>query len=196
MPSLASPKRKESQRSLCSPLPCLSVACVADDGIIQAADYGFVTVAGASCGTAPVLAQADQSRVVTGFSHLLGVIHKLYIVYTQSKFTLCRETGYSSYVSSTLPKDGFKPAAFIPVGFFLTFPSAQRKNPQSITMRASPVFSLPSSWAWILWTDNEGKCLSCLHAMQHRLMGKKKPAGLGRVDIPVGNFSNVAIKVY
>jgi hypothetical protein len=129
MPSLASPKIKDSRRSLCSPLPCLSVACVADDGIIQATDYGFATVAGARCGTAPVLAQADQSRVVTSFSHLLGVIHKLYIVYTQSKFTLCRETGYSSYVSSTLPKDGFKPAAFVPVGFFFDISKRPKKKP-------------------------------------------------------------------
>ncbi len=41
-------------------------------------------------------------------------------------------------VSSTLPKDGFKPAAFIPAGFFLRiFSKRPRKNPRSIPMRVS-----------------------------------------------------------
>jgi hypothetical protein len=58
-----------------------------------------------------------------------GVIHRMYVGYAQWKFTLCRETGYSYSVSSTLPKDGFKLTAFIPVGFFLPFSLRPKKKP-------------------------------------------------------------------
>jgi hypothetical protein len=46
-------------------------------------------------------------------------------------------------VSSTLPKDGFKPAAFIPVGFFLPISGAPKKKPAIDTDAGFPVFSRP-----------------------------------------------------
>src|ERR1700712_1204242 len=58
------------------------------------------------------------------------------VEHAQWKFTLFWETNYSDLVSSTLPKDGFKPTAFIPVGFYCHFLFTQRKNPQSMPMRA------------------------------------------------------------
>jgi hypothetical protein len=45
-------------------------------------------------------------------------------------------------VSSTLPKDGFSPPRSFRWAFFCQFPIAQRRNPQSITMRVS-LSSLP-----------------------------------------------------
>jgi hypothetical protein len=47
-------------------------------------------------------------------------------------------------VSSTLLRDGFKPTALIPVGFFLSFSVIQRKNPQSIPMRVSLSSRVPA----------------------------------------------------
>jgi hypothetical protein len=44
-------------------------------------------------------------------------------------------------VSSTLPKDGFKPAPCERAFFFAQFPSDQRKNPRSMSMRV-PLSSL------------------------------------------------------
>jgi hypothetical protein len=53
-------------------------------------------------------------------------------------------------VSSTLPKDGFQPTVFIPVGFFLRYFLSPKKKPAIDTDAGFPVFSLPSSEAWIL----------------------------------------------
>jgi hypothetical protein len=46
-------------------------------------------------------------------------------------------------VSSTLPKDGFKPSAFIPVGFFLPISSRPKKKPAVNNDAGFPVFSRP-----------------------------------------------------
>jgi hypothetical protein len=48
-------------------------------------------------------------------------------------------------VSSTLLRDGFKPTAFIPVGFFLPISGRPKKKPAIDTDAGFPVFSLPSS---------------------------------------------------
>jgi hypothetical protein len=47
-------------------------------------------------------------------------------------------------VSSTLLRDGFKPTALIPVGFFWSFSGHSRKNPQSIPMRVSLSSRVPA----------------------------------------------------
>ena len=62
-------------------------------------------------------------------------------MYAQSKFTLFRETDYSDLVSSTLPKDGFKPA--LHERAFLPFSERPKKKPAIDTDASFPVFSRP-----------------------------------------------------
>jgi hypothetical protein len=70
----------------------------------------------------------DQGRLNAGFSYSASDIHNKNINYAQPRFNLYRETRYSGLVSSTLPKDGSKPAVLIPVGFFLArFPAIKEK---------------------------------------------------------------------
>jgi hypothetical protein len=101
----------------------------------------------------------------------------VYVGYAQWKFTLFRETGYSDLVSSTLPKDGFKPAAFIPVGFFLPFSGCQRKNPRSIPMRVSLSSLVPSSRSGFCDRIMNGKTCSVYMHCSIVQQTRKNPLG-------------------
>ncbi len=79
-------------------------------------------------------------------------------------------------VSSTLPKDGFKPAP-CERAFFWKNVFPPKKKPAIDTDAGFPVFSHPSSRSGFLCSDNDPKILPCLHAAQHE-KGKRKPAGL------------------
>jgi hypothetical protein len=63
-------------------------------------------------------------------------------------FIYSRKASIVMPVSSTLPKDGL-PAPSERV-FFCPFPGRPKKKPAIDTDAGFPVFSLPSSWAWIL----------------------------------------------
>jgi hypothetical protein len=84
------------------------------------------------------------------------VIHEKHNGYCKWEFYLWTVPGYSGLVSSTLPKDGFKPA-LLERAFFSSFSERPKKKPAIDTDAGFPVFSRPQFKVWILWANHAAK---------------------------------------